>query len=65
MVSSVKTLGKALNCFARIDFYATPRGAVFGEFQLGLDCADWNATMDAEIRKAWKGADGCDNSKQR
>jgi len=64
MVSSVRTLGKAMNCFARIDFYATPRGAVFGEFQLTLDTADWNATMDAELRKVWKGADGCDNSKK-
>nr|MDQ3398613.1 hypothetical protein [Deinococcota bacterium] len=32
MLRAAKTLGKAYNAFVRIDFYATDRGCVFGEF---------------------------------
>ncbi|MCJ8164482.1 hypothetical protein MKJ04_06460 [Pontibacter sp. E15-1] len=32
MIAQVKKLSKAYGVFVRVDFYATPRGAVFGEF---------------------------------
>jgi hypothetical protein len=32
MIASAKKLSKAYNIFCRIDFYATDKGAVFGEF---------------------------------
>ena len=58
MVASARTLGEAVGAFTRIDFYATKRGAIFGEFQLLFDLVDWNANADAAIQRHWRGRDG-------
>lgn len=58
MVATARPLGAAVGAFARIDIYATPRGAVFGEFQLLFDLVDWNDRADAAIRTMWRGRDG-------
>ena len=58
MVDTARRLGDAVGAFARIDFYATPRGPVFGEFQLLFDLVDWNANADAAVRAHWRGRDG-------
>ncbi len=58
MVATARRLGEAVGAFARVDFYATPRGPVFGEFQLLFDLVDWNEHADAAIRTMWRGRDG-------
>ena len=58
MVATARRLGEAVGAFSRIDFYATPNGPVFGEFQLLFDLVDWNANADDAIRRLWRGRDG-------
>jgi hypothetical protein len=58
MVASASALGSAVGAFARVDFYATPLGPVFGEFQLLFDLTDWNGEADRAIRTLWRGRDG-------
>ena len=58
MVAMVRRLGEAAGVFTRIDCYATPRGPVFGEFQLLFDLVDWNENAERAIRTHWRGRDG-------
>ena len=62
MVTQVKTLGKMLGCFMRIDMYATSRGAVFGEFTPtphgGSGYTEW---ADKYLATYWKGLEGVEN----
>ena len=58
MVQQARTLGDAVGAFSRIDFYATTKGPVFGEFQLLFDLVDWNENADDAIRRHWRGRDG-------
>jgi hypothetical protein len=58
MVATARRLGEAVGVFTRIDFYATPRGPVFGEFQLLFDLVDWNENAERAIRAHWRGRDG-------
>jgi len=62
MVTKVKTLGKKLGCFMRIDMYATESGAVFGEFtptpEGGEGFTDW---ADKYLATFWKGVEGVEH----
>ena len=62
MVTQVKTLGKELGCFMRIDMYATSRGPVFGEFTPtphgGSGYTEW---ADKYLATYWKGLEGVKN----
>ena len=58
MVATASMLGEAVGAFCRVDFYATARGPIFGEFQMLFDLVDWNANADRAIRKLWRGRNG-------
>ena len=57
-VATAQRLGAAVDAFTRIDLYATPRGPVFGEFQLLFDLVDWNENAESAIRTHWRGREG-------
>ena len=59
MVNAVKTIGRELGIYMRIDMYATSRGAVFGEFTPtphgGNGYSDF---ADRYLGSFWKGEEG-------
>jgi len=61
MVEDVRSLGKALGCFMRIDMYATQKGPVFGEFtptpEGGKGFTEW---ADKYLGTFWRGVEGSD-----
>ena len=62
MVRQIKRLGKELDCFMRIDMYATIDGPVFGEFtptpEGGLGFTEW---ADRYLATFWNGLEGVDD----
>jgi hypothetical protein len=61
MVKDVRTLGKEMGCFMRIDMFATDKGPVFGEFtptpEGGKGYTEW---ADKYLATFWKGLEGDD-----
>ena len=59
MVIQVKKIGSKLNCFMRIDMYATAEGPVFGEFtptpEGGSGFTEW---ADQYLATFWNGVEG-------
>ena len=60
MFALVRDVGARLNCFVRIDLYATSRGPVFGEFtafpHLGYG---YTPQAEAFFGAFWQGLEGC------
>ncbi|PXY78563.1 MAG: hypothetical protein CXX81_07140 [Methanobacteriota archaeon] len=61
MLADVRTLGRSLGCFMRIDMFATDKGPVFGEFtptpEGGKGYTEW---ADKYLATFWKGLEGDD-----
>jgi tetratricopeptide (TPR) repeat protein len=61
MLEDVRTLGRSLGCFMRIDMFATDKGPVFGEFtptpEGGKGYTEW---ADKYLATFWKGLEGDD-----
>jgi glycosyltransferase involved in cell wall biosynthesis/Flp pilus assembly protein TadD len=61
MLAHVRTLGRSLKCFMRIDMFATDKGPVFGEFtptpEGGKGYTEW---ADKYLAAFWKGIEGAD-----
>ena len=60
MLALIRDVGARLNCFVRIDIYATARGPVFGEFT-AFPNMGYGYTPEAEARfgAMWQGLEGC------
>jgi len=60
MLMLVRDVGARLNCFVRIDLYATTRGPVFGEFT-AFPTMGYGYTPEAEafFGRMWQGLEGC------
>ncbi|MBA3910355.1 MAG: hypothetical protein C0524_10850 [Rhodobacter sp.] len=60
MLALVRDVGARLNCFVRIDLYATSRGPVFGEFT-AFPHMGYGYTPQAEayFGAMWQGLEGC------
>ncbi len=60
MFALVRDVGSRLNCFVRIDLYATTRGPVFGEFtafpHMGVG---FTPQAEAYFGALWQGLEGC------
>ncbi len=60
LVDRVKTMGRELGMFMRIDMYATDRGAVFGEFTPQPHGGNgFTAWADQWLGSLWRGVEGC------
>ena len=61
MLHQVRNMGKSLNCFMRIDMFATDKGPVFGEFtptpEGGKGYTEWG---DKYLATFWRGIEGAD-----
>jgi len=55
MLRSVKKIGTEMEIFTRVDFFATTRGAVFGEFSFGWDPSDWTPKCSEDLTKVYLG----------
>eukprot|EP00217_Crustomastix_stigmatica_P014410 CAMPEP_0183795750 /NCGR_PEP_ID=MMETSP0803_2-20130417/5294_1 /TAXON_ID=195967 /ORGANISM="Crustomastix stigmata, Strain CCMP3273" /LENGTH=304 /DNA_ID=CAMNT_0026040237 /DNA_START=516 /DNA_END=1430 /DNA_ORIENTATION=+ len=49
MIIAVKQVGKEMKMFTRVDFFATSRGAVFGEFSFGWAPSDWTPECSKDL----------------
>jgi glycosyltransferase involved in cell wall biosynthesis/lipopolysaccharide biosynthesis regulator YciM len=59
MIKQVRLLGRELNCFMRIDMYATNKGPVFGEFTPTPDGGiGYTEFADKYLATFWKGLEG-------
>lgn len=59
LIHTVRTVGRRLNMFMRIDMYATTRGAVFGEFTpTPHGGKGYTKEADRWLGQLWKGVEG-------
>nr|WP_280177461.1 ATP-grasp fold amidoligase family protein [Microvirga pakistanensis] len=59
LIDTVRTVGRMLNMFMRIDMYATTRGAVFGEFTpTPHGGSGYTKEADQWLGSLWKGVEG-------
>jgi hypothetical protein len=60
MFALVRDVGRRLNCYVRIDLYATPRGPVFGEFTAFPSMGyGYSPQAEAYFGALWQGLEGC------
>ena len=66
MFALVRDVGARLNCYVRIDLYATPRGPVFGEFTAFPTMGyGYSAKAEAYFGAKWQGLEGCADPTER